>query len=43
MDFIAVPIELIKETPNDQELGAKVRALLNQTGDGETERNDHVY
>jgi hypothetical protein len=31
MDYIAVPIELIMSTPNDMELGAKVRKLINET------------
>jgi hypothetical protein len=28
MDFIAVPVDLIKSTPNDGELGTKVRELF---------------
>lgn len=28
MDYIAVPVELIKSTPNNSDLGAKVRELF---------------
>jgi hypothetical protein len=42
MDFIAVPVELIKSTPNDGELGTKVRELFFEhnpwTGDTEQQK-----
>ena len=30
---LAVPIELIKDTPNDMELGKKIRELYNESKD----------
>ena len=32
MDYIAVPVQLILDTPNNMELGEKVRQLLTQFG-----------
>jgi hypothetical protein len=32
MEYIAVPIDLITSTPNNMELGEKIRELLTQFG-----------
>jgi hypothetical protein len=39
MNYIAVPIDLIYDTPNDMELGAKVRELYFELQDESPNKN----